>query len=153
MAVSPPPPGLQQPLATIPLKDENQNLWVNIKIRNVAVDVCLIPQSTDLQAAFDLQKRWDLEHKGLKVETNTYLGNVRTTKLTGKSGAFLSPDIFETDLLVILLEENPNARSGIGQSLLNRFVYCVDTDKKEMSILARVTLNEVQATTQPAIKK
>jgi hypothetical protein len=142
-----------KPIATIPLKDEKQNLWVNIKIRNVAVDMCLIPQSTDLQAASDLQKKWDLEHKGLKVETNTYLGNVRTTKLTGKSGAFLSPDIYETDILVILLEENPNARSGIGQSLLNRFVYCIDAEKKEMNILAGIPLKEAQATTQPAIKK
>jgi hypothetical protein len=87
------------------------------------------------------------------VETNSYLGNVRTTHLTGKSGAFLSPDVFETDLLVILLEENPNAKSGIGQSLLNRFVYNVDPDKEELSILRKVTLKEVQATTKPLLTK
>ncbi len=140
----------KKPLATIRLKDENQNLLINIKIRNIAVDVCLIPQSTDLQAAPNLQKRWDLEHSGLKVETNSYLGNVRTVQLTGKSGVWLSPEIFETDVLAILLENNPNASSGIGQSLLNRFVYTVDAENKQFSILSKVTLKEVRATTQPA---
>lgn len=143
-------PLAKKPLATIPLKDENQNLWMNIKIRNVAVDVCLIPQSTDLQAAPNLQKRWDLEHSGLKVETNSYLGNVRTVQLTGKSGVFLSPDVFETDVFAILLENNPNASSGIGQSILNRFIYCVDPELKQFNILDKVTLKEVRATTQPS---
>jgi hypothetical protein len=134
------------------LAPRSMALWLNIKIRNVAVDVCLIPQSTDLQAAPNLQKRWDLEHSGLKAETNSYLGNVRTVQLTGKSGVWLSPDIFETDVLTILLENNPNASSGLGQSILNRFVYCVDAENKQFSIISKVTLKEVRAKTQPAAK-
>lgn len=147
------PPGTplpRKPIASIPLRDENQNLWLNVKVRNVAVDVALIPQSTDFQAGPDLQKNWDLEGAGLKVETKSYLGNVRTVTLTGKSGVHLSGDVFETDVLTILLENNPNARSGIGQSLLNRFVYCVDAEAKRFHVLERVSLSDVRATTQPS---
>jgi hypothetical protein len=143
---------VKKPLAVLPLKDEAQNLWLNIRIRNVPVDVCLIPQSTDFQAGPDLQKKWDLAHKGEKLEVKTYLGSVRTTLLEGKSGVMFSPQLNESNVLVILLDDNPNAKSGIGQSLLNRFVYCVDADRKEFAIMDTVSLEQVRATTQPAKK-
>lgn len=149
------PPGTKpdkKPLASLPLKEENQNFWINLKLRNVPVDLCLIPQSTDLQAGPALQKKWDLDHGGLKIETKSYLGNVRTVTLSGKSGAYFTPEIFETEILCILVDENPNAPSGVGQSLLNRFVYSVDPQLKQFNILARVTLKEARATTQPKEK-
>jgi hypothetical protein len=149
------PPGTplaKPPLATLHLKLDQQNFWVNVKIRNVNADVCLIPQSTDFQAAPDLQKRWDLAHSGLKVETNTYLGDVRTVTLNGKSGVHLAPDVYETDVLAILLEDNPNARSGIGQSLLNRHVYCVDPETQQMHLIEKAPIETARATTRPTGK-
>jgi hypothetical protein len=40
-------------------------------------------------------------------------------------------------------ERTPNARSGIGQSLLNRFVYRVDAQKGEFVVVRRA--NEAKA--------
>ncbi|HEY8668032.1 MAG TPA: hypothetical protein VIL86_15380 [Tepidisphaeraceae bacterium] len=139
-----------KPLAVLPLKDEAENFWIPIKIRNTPVDVRLIPQTTDIQAGPELQKKWDLEKDGQKVEVNSYMGSIRTILLKGRDTVTLGNQIVERDALVILLDDSPAAKSGIGQSLLNRFVYCVDPKRKEFAILQRIALEQARATTRPA---
>ena len=131
-------------MATLPLKDDRDNLWINVKIRNVPVDVLLAPQSSDIQIDPELQRKWDLQG-GTETEVIGYLGKERYRKLTGgKDCIELAGTIREHGLLVILIgdknhpELTPSARSGLGQSLLNRFVYCVDAKRKEFRILSRV---------------
>jgi len=148
------PPGSQtprKPILTLPLKDDRDNLWINVKIRNVPVDVLLMPQSSDIQIAPDLQRKWDIE-SGLQHDVVGYLGPERTRKLTGgKDCVELSPELREHNLVVILVgdknrpELTPAARSGIGQSLLNRFHYAVDARLGKFMIYQRCS-----ATTRPA---
>jgi hypothetical protein len=141
-------------LATIPLKDENENLWIKVKVRNVDEDVCLMPQTPEFQASPQLQKAWDMDRAGEKDEgIKTYLGNVRVLTMRGKDGVWLNSEIFEGNLVAFLLADNPNARSAVGQSLLNRYVYCVDPELKQMVLIERVAGSKkavTQATTVPA---
>jgi len=140
-----------RPIAVLPMRDDGENLWLAVKIRNVAVDVCLMPQSTDLQVAPEQQARWDLAW-GKVEEIQSYMGPVQSTFLEGKDTVELARDVVETDLLLLLIgdpkhpEKTPAARSGIGASLLNRYVYVVDPQLKQFMILARVP----KPTTRPA---
>ena len=131
-------------VATIPMKDEGDNLWLTVKARNADVAVALAPQVSDIQAAPDLQKAWDIasgqeeKHKGL-------LGTQRIRKLTGaRDYVEFTPQVREGDLVVILIGDKdnpdaaPGARSGLGASLLNRFVYRVDVRAKEFTIVKRL---------------
>ncbi len=144
------PAGSPRPLAVLPLKDHDANLWINITVRNVAVDVRLIPQSTDFQAAPDLQKKWDMARSGEKTEVtrNSYLGGARVLRLIGKDGIHLGGGVYETDLFALLLDDNPAATSGIGQSLLNRFIYRVDAERGKFTLVSRVP--EPSPASQPA---
>jgi hypothetical protein len=56
----------------------------------------------------------------------------------GTEGIQLADGIFETNFLAFLLPDNPGARSGIGGSILNRFVYSVDAERKELTLIERV---------------
>jgi hypothetical protein len=136
-----PPGGV---VANLPIKDEGDNLWVTVKARNVDVAVALAPQVSDIQAAPDLQKAWDIasgqeeKHKGL-------LGTQRIRQLTGpKDYVEFTPQIREGNLVVVLVgdkdhpEATPGARSGLGASLLNRFVYRVDVRAGEFVIVKRL---------------
>lgn len=131
----------RKPLATLPLTLDQMNLWLNVKIRGVAVDVMLLPQSTDVQIAPDLQKKWDMTLRSGREEPvpQSYIGDARSLQLRGDDGVWLAKNVFEKNVLVILMADHPNAQSGLGQSLLNRFVYCVDPEKKEFTILRRAT--------------
>lgn len=132
-----------RPIAILPLKDEKEDLWINVKIRNVAVDVRLMPQNSDLTAGPDLQNKWDLS-KARPEDVKTFLGGVRSAVLTGRSLTKLAPGLTEMNVYVILVGDpdkpaaTPGAKSGIGASLLNRFVYCVDADLKQFRIMSRV---------------
>lgn len=135
------PPGTApkgKPLATLPLRLDQQNFWVTIKIRNAEEEVSLMPQTPDLQASPDLQKKWDLESSGKVTDAQTYMGKVRSMTLKGLDGVWFNKDLFEGNVPVYLLSDGPNVRSGMGQSLLNRYVYMVDPEKKELTLLRRI---------------
>jgi len=68
----------------------------------------------------------------------SYLGNVRVLTMHGKDGVWLNSQIFEGDIIAYLLADNPNARSAVGQAILNRYVYCVDPELKQMLLIERV---------------
>ena len=126
-------------LATLPLKDDQDNLWIHVKVRNAEEDVSLMPQTPDFQVAPSLQKSWDMDRAGAEPDDiKTYLGNMRVMTMKGKDGIWFNDQVFETGFLAYLLSDNPNARSAVGQSLLNRFVYSVDVSKKEMILIERV---------------
>jgi hypothetical protein len=132
-------------LATLPLKDEQDNLWIHVKVRNAEEDVSIMPQTPDFQAAMSLQKAWDVDRGGQQPDdVKAPLGNVRVITMHGQDGIWLNDKIFETNFLAYLLDDSPNARSAVGQSLLNRFVYCVDISRKEFTLIERV------ATTKPS---
>jgi hypothetical protein len=126
-----------KPLATIPLKEEDENLMVHVKVRGAEEDVVLMPQAAEFQASPALQKAWDLDPAASSGAAGS--GRVLTFRGGVESLAF-NEQIAETNFLVFLLgAENPNARSGVGQSILNRFVYSVDAQRKEMVLWERVT--------------
>jgi hypothetical protein len=140
-------------LATLPLKEDQDNLWIHIKVRNVEDDVTLMPQTPDFQAAPALQKSWDIDRNGQQPDDiKTYLGNMRVMTLRGQDGIHFTPEIFETNFLAYLLGEDPNARNAIGQSLLNRFVYSVDVSKKEMLLISRVSHAAAKPAVAPAAR-
>jgi hypothetical protein len=134
-----------KPLATIALKEEDENLMVHVKVKGAEEDVVLMPQAAEFQASPALQKAWDLD----PAASSGAAGNGRVLTFHGGADTLqLNDQISETNFLVFLLgPENPNARSGLGQSVLNRFVYSVDVERKELTLWERVTPG---ATTRPA---
>ena len=140
-------------LATLPLKDDQDNLWIHVKVRNAEDDVTIMPQTPDFQVAPAMQKAWDMDREGKPPEdVKTYLGNMRLITMRGKDGIFFSKDIFETNFPAYLLGENPNARSAVGQSLLNRFVYSVDALRKEMVLIERISTTATKPVATPAAR-
>ena len=126
-------------LATLSLKDDQDNFWVHVKVRGAEDDVTIMPQTPDFQVSPEMQKTWDVMRGDKQPDdVKTYLGNLRVLSLRGKDGITLNGDIFETNFVAYLLPEGLNSRSAIGQSLLNRFVYSVDASKKEMVLIERV---------------
>lgn len=135
-------------LAVLPLKIDFENIWLTVKARNKAVDVLLMPQATDVQAAPDLQAAWDIP-SGRDAGGQSVAGRQTIRLLKGPEDALeLAPDIKEQDLLIILIgdkdkpELTPSANSGLGQSLLNRFVYRVDPRAQEFTIVERAKVAE-----------
>lgn len=131
-------------LARMKMKEDQLNYWITVKARNQPVDVLLLPQSSDIQAAPDLQKAWDIA-TGKEEAEKGVMGMQRTRKLGGRRDAVeLTPEIQEMDIWVILIgdkdkpELTPDARSGLGASLLNRFVYRADPKLGEFVIVERV---------------
>jgi hypothetical protein len=146
-------PAKENPLATLSLKDEQDNLWIHVKVRNSEDDVTIMPQTPDFQVAPSLQKSWDTDRGGQQPDDiKTYLGNMRVMTMHGQDGIWFNDKIFETNFLAYLLSDNPNARSAIGQSLLNRFVYCVDLSRKEMVLIERVASSTTHPASRPAAK-
>lgn len=154
------PPGTKpttQPLAVLPLKNEEENLWVSLNLRRQKCSLVLMPQSTDMQAGPELQRRWDIA-SGKAEDIKTYLGRVRSVMLTGKDAVELAPGLLESNILVILvgnakdMQSSPSTRSGVGASLLNRFTYCVDPRDQRLLILSRHAPPQpaTRASTQPA---
>ncbi|MGA2500344.1 MAG: hypothetical protein ABSH20_21590 [Tepidisphaeraceae bacterium] len=141
------------PLATLPLRDEADNLWIPVTIRNASVEVLLAPQLSDIQAAPDMQKAWDIE-TGQGHDVASEFGNLRTRRLVGaKDVVELSPEVREAGCTVMLVgdknhpERTPNARSGLGQSFLNRFTYCVDPRIGKFWVLKK--MHPPRPTTRP----
>ena len=125
---------------TLRLKEYQDNLWIRIKVRGAEDDVTLMPQTPDFQAALSLQKLWDADRGAVPPDDiKTPLGNMRVYTMHGNDGIRFNDDLFETNFLAYLLEDGPNARSAIGQSILNRFVYSVDVSKNEFTLIERIT--------------
>jgi hypothetical protein len=131
-------------VVTLPMKDEGDNLWITVRARNADVAVALAPQVSDIQAAPDLQKAWDIA-SGQEQEQKGLLGTQRARKLTGQRDYVeFTPQVREANLVVILIgdkdnpDATPGARSGLGASLLNRFVYRVDVQAREFTIVKRL---------------
>ena len=138
-------------LATVPLKDDQENFSVHVKVRNAEDDVVLMPQTPDFQVAPALQKNWDMDRGGgaPPEDIKTYLGTVRMINMKGQDGVHIGENIFESNFPAYLLGDNPNARSAIGSSILNRYVYVVDPGTLQMTFIERVG-GVRKATTEPA---
>jgi hypothetical protein len=142
-------PGAQvtgKTLAVIKLKDDGENLFLPAKARNTEIALALAPHASDIQAAPDLQKAWDIA-TGQEAEEKGVFGGQRTRKLSGaKDYIELSPEVREAGLTVILIgnkdkpEETPDARSGLGASFLNRFIYRVDAQANMFVVVSRANV-------------
>ena len=138
-------------LATVPLKEDQENFLIHVKVRNAEEDVVIMPQTPDFQVAPALQKSWDMDRGGgaPPEDIKTYLGTVRMINMKGNDGVRIAENIFESNFPAYLLSDNPNARSAIGQSILNRYVYVVDPGTMEMTFIEKAG----NATTAPAKPK
>ena len=136
-------PPQTKPLAIVPLKEHDGAYFVKVKARNVMAEVALVPASSFIQAGPDLQRAWDLNSKKrLDINVKTF-GDVRVLRLGGRDAIELAPDLRETDLPVALIGKDDHgpqtnaASSGLGQCLLNRFVYCVEPRRQQLRLLRR----------------
>ena len=134
----------RKPLANIPLRVTPDGYFANVKVRNVRTSVALLPGGSYVQAGPKLQHEWDLNSgKPLEMEVKRF-SSVRLYHFKGEDAVELTKDIKETDLTVALVGDpkHPDPSmvidSGIGQCVLNRFVYCVDGSRGQLRIMARV---------------
>jgi hypothetical protein len=151
------PPGTppaKKPLAFLPLRVSPLGYYLRVRIRNVSEDVALMPASSFVQAGPNLQRKWDLTSgKEIKLEVKRF-GTVRTVWLRGDDVVALTSFLRETNLPVALMDDpkKPHFRdmeeNGLGQCVLNRYIYCVDPRRQQLRIMARVP--EKPPLTQPA---
>jgi len=133
------------PLAVLPLVDDGERVWLNVTVRNVAFDLVVMPQASDITAGPTVQRKWDLT-KGKIEDVPTPAGPVRTITLGPREPVQLNKKIGETGVTIMLIGdpkavlEPPATTNGVGASLLNRFVYIVDLKTKQMVLLSRVKL-------------
>lgn len=140
-------PPASKPLAILPLRTTGDGAFVRIRIRNVTEELGLMPGSSFVQAGPRLQRAWDFS-SGKKLEIKDMdvnrFGDVRTIRLHGQDVVELTRDLRETDLLVALIGDPKNLNSttmessGLGQCVLNRFVYCVDARRRQLRLMSRV---------------
>jgi hypothetical protein len=151
------PPGTppaKRPLAILPLRVTPIGYYLRVRIRNVSEDVSLMPASSFVQAGPALQRTWDLNSgKEIKLDVKRF-GAVRTLWLHGDDVVELAPHLRETDLPVALMDDpkHPHFQTmeenGLGQCVLNRFIYCVEPRRQQLRIIARVPPQKV--TTAPS---
>jgi hypothetical protein len=148
-------PPAKRPLALLPLKVTPLGYYLRVRIRNVSEDVSLMPASSFVQAGPALQRKWDLSSgKEIKMEVKRF-GTVRTVWLHGDDIVELTPMLRETDLPVALMDDpkKPHFKNfeenGLGQFVLNRYVYCVEPKRQQLRIMQRVP-QQGPATTRPA---
>ena len=134
----------RKPLAIIPLRVTPDGYFANVKVRNVRTSVALLPGGSYVQAGPKLQHQWDLNSgKPLELDVKRF-SSVRLYHFKGEDAVELAKDIRETDLTVALVGDpkHPDPAmvidSGIGQCVLNRFVYCVDGSRGQLRIMSRV---------------
>ena len=118
--------------------------YVRVRVRNVSEEIAISPGSSFVQAGPRLQKAWDLNSgKPLNLDVNQF-GNVRVFWLRGEDTVELTKDLKETDLPVCLMGDpkHPQRKvptdSGLGQCVLNRYVYCIDSKRQQFRIMSRV---------------
>jgi hypothetical protein len=151
------PPGTppaKRPLAMLPLRVTPIGYYLRVRIRNVSEDVSLMPASSFVQAGPALQRTWDLTSgREIKLDVKRF-GAVRTLWLHGDDVVELAPNLRETDLPVALMDDpkHPHFQTmeenGLGQCVLNRFIYCVEPRRQQLRIMARVPRQK--ATTAPS---
>src|SRR5690606_29093596 len=105
-------------------------------------EVLLIPQSTDTQAAPDLQKAWDIA-TGEEADKGVF-GAQRVRTLGGARDYIeFTPEVREPGITVVLIgdkdnpDATPDARSGLGASLLNRYTYRVDPKLLQFTLVRK----------------
>jgi len=140
----------KKPLYILPLRVGEDGYYLKVRIRNVTQDLALMPGSSFIQAGLSLQRAWDLNSgEKVKVDVNRF-GDVRTTWLNGNDVVELARYLKETDLPVALMGDPKKPQfstmldSGLGQCVLNRYVYCVEPRRQQFRIMARTP-----ATTRP----
>ena len=151
------PPGAppaRRPLALLPLKVTPLGYYLRVRIRNVSEDVSLMPASSFVQAGPALQRKWDMTSgKQIKLDVKRF-GAVRTVWLRGDDVVELTPMLRETDLPVALMDDPKKPHftnmeeNGLGQCVLNRYVYCVDPRRQQLRIMERVP--QAKPTSAPA---
>ncbi len=148
------PPGTKlpaKPIATLPMVDDGERVWLNVTVRNVAFDLAIMPQASDITAGPGVQRKWDLT-QGKIEDVPTPAGPVRTITLGPKEPVMLSKSTAEMGVTIVLIgdpksqEDLPATTNGIGASVLNRYVYVVDCKTKQVSLMSKVKL----PATQPA---
>lgn len=140
-----------KPLAVLPLVDDGERVWLSVNVRNVPFDLVIMPQASDIMAGPAIQKKWDLT-KGKIEDVPSPAGPIRTATLSDREPVALSKTISEKGVTIVLIgspdagDDLPASTNGVGASILNRYVYVVDTKLKQFIILSRRTI----PTTQPA---
>jgi hypothetical protein len=133
----------KKPLYILPMRVGEDGYYLKVRIRNVTQDLALMPGSSFIQAGLNLQRAWDLTSGDkIKVDVNRF-GDVRTTWLRGSDVVELTRYLKETDLPVALMGDAKKPQfsgmldSGLGQCVLNRYVYCVEPRRQQFRIMAR----------------
>ncbi len=138
-------------IAILPLIDDGERVWLNVSVRNVAFDLVIMPQASDITAGPGVQRKWDLT-QGKIEDVPTPAGPVRTITLGPKEPVVFSKHVAETGVTIVLIgdpkskDDLPATTNGIGASVLNRYVYVVDCKTKQVSLMSKVKL----PATQPA---
>ena len=98
-----------------------------------------MPASSFIQVGPALQRAFDFNSgKAIKPEVNQF-GEVHAAWMHGDDALELAPGfVKDTDLRVAIMPPRQVVTSGIGQCLLNRFVYCVDPKRGQLRIMSRV---------------
>ena len=137
-------PPAHKPLAIIPLQVNVNGYFATVKVRNATASLALMPGASFVQAGANLQRQWDLNSgEPIKSEVKRFSG-LRLYWFKGEDTVELNKDLKETNLNVALVGDpkHPGSKltidSGLGQCVLNRFVYCVDGRKGQLRIMARV---------------
>ena len=141
------PPGTppkHKPLAILDTKPAASGWYVRVRVRNASEEIAVSPGSSFVQAGPKLQKAWDLNSgKPLDLEVKQF-GNVRVVWFKGEDTVELTGNLKETNLPVALMgdpkhpEQNVPTDSGLGQCVLNRYVYCIDPKRQQFRIMSRV---------------
>jgi hypothetical protein len=141
------PPGTpprHKPLAILQAKPAAAGWYVRVRVRNASEEIAISPGSSFVQAGPKLQKAWDLNSgKPLDLEVKQF-GNVRVVWFKGQDTVELTKDLKETNLPVALMgdpkhpEQKVPTDSGLGQCVLNRYVYCIDPKREQFRIMSRV---------------
>jgi hypothetical protein len=131
-----------RPLAMIPITLNNEAVLVRARIRNRTEELALLPGTSFIQVGPSFQKAWDFNTgQKMKLDVNRY-GEVRTAWLHGDDSVELAPGfVKDTDLRVAIMparRDGQTVTSGLGQCLLNRFVYCVEPKRGQLRIMSRV---------------
>lgn len=140
-------PPKTRPLALLPLRLDKEAFLVHARIRNRTEEMALLPASSFIQVGPTLQHVLDFNSgKAIKPEVNRF-GDVRTVWMHGDDVIELAPGIVaDTDIRVAIMPGRTVVNSGLGQCLLNRFIYCVEPKRGQLRIMARVA----GPTTRPA---
>jgi hypothetical protein len=145
----------KKPLYILPLHVGEDGYYLKVRIRNVTQDLALMPGSSFVQAGLSLQRAWDL-NSGEKVKVDEKrFGEVRTTWLNGNDVVELAKNLRETNLPVALMGDPKKPKivnmvdSGLGQCVLNRFVYCVEPRRQQFRIMSQTPTTMPAPTTAP----